>query len=200
MTTNDTNATRLADKPEAATKELQTLWDKEEIRSAMYRYARGVDRRDYDLVRSVYHSDAYDDHGSYKGNVDGLIDWLSRRHVFIEQSMHIICHTHIDFLADEIAVAENYVIVPQRYPSTAQETIRAWVGDKAVGIDERLKVIMYVRMIDRFEKRGGQWKIARRAVVVEDVDAKLIKVSNESPVSMEQIRGPGDAIYTFLRG
>lgn len=186
-------------KSEGGAKQLKILWDKEEIRSAIYRYARGVDRRDYDLVRSVYHPDAYDDHGSYKGDIDGLIAWLSRRHAVIEQSMHLICQTHIDFLASDVAIAENYVIVSQRYPAEAKETIQAWVGDKIVGLQERLTVVMYARMNDRFEKRHGAWRIARRVVVIEEVDAKIIEVRKGPPISVEQVRGLGDTIYDLLR-
>ena len=55
---------------------LDDLIDREQIRDVIYRYARGVDRRDYELVRSCYHPNATDDHGSYKGDVDGFITWL----------------------------------------------------------------------------------------------------------------------------
>ena len=50
------------------TEALQRLIDKDEIRDVMARYCRGVDRADWDLVRSTYHTDAYDDHGDYRGN------------------------------------------------------------------------------------------------------------------------------------
>ncbi|MEY3566868.1 MAG: hypothetical protein RLZ19_882, partial [Actinomycetota bacterium] len=40
---------------------------REHIRDVVYRYARGVDRRDFDLVRSCYHPDATDDHGPFTG-------------------------------------------------------------------------------------------------------------------------------------
>ena len=48
---------------------LQSLIDKQEIRDCMARYARGVDRADWEAVRDTYHDDAYDDHGDYKGAV-----------------------------------------------------------------------------------------------------------------------------------
>jgi hypothetical protein len=60
------------------------------IQDVLYRYARGVDRRDWELVRSVYHPDATDDHGGYRGGVDGLLDYLRARHEHIEQSLHVI--------------------------------------------------------------------------------------------------------------
>lgn len=181
------------------TNELQMLRDKDEIRSAMYRYARGVDRRDYDLVRDAYHPDAHDNHGGYQGGVDGLIEWISRRHAVIEQSMHVIAQTHIDFLSDDVALAESYNVSVQRYPAAAEETIRTWVGDRAVADDERLRAVIYARYIDRFEKREGEWRIARRIVVIEEVTAEIVGVRQRPPSSIEPIRGDGDAVYRLLR-
>lgn len=178
----------------------QRLCDKDEILSTLYRYVRGVDRRDYELVRGAYHADAVDDHGGYQGDVDGLIEWISRRHAVIEQSMHVVGQSLIDFLSVDVAVVESYCVCVQRYPAEAEETIRAWVGDAAVGPDQRLRVVMFSRYNDRFEKRDGTWRIARRVVVVEDVDSQLVEVRRASAVSREQVRGPADVIYELLRG
>ena len=59
---------------------LKQLLNKERIKDNLVSYCRGVDRREWDLVREAYHPDAYDDHGGYKGNVDGFMEWLERRH------------------------------------------------------------------------------------------------------------------------
>ncbi len=52
------------------------LVDRELIRDLVQRYARGVDRRDFELVRSCYHADAIDEHGPYVGGVDGFVEFL----------------------------------------------------------------------------------------------------------------------------
>ena len=44
---------------------MQQIIDREEIRDLMMRYARGVDRGDWETVRAVYHPDARDDHGDF---------------------------------------------------------------------------------------------------------------------------------------
>ena len=54
--------------------DLETLIAKQEITDVVYAYARGIDRLDFELVRSCYHPDAYDDHGAFKGNVDDFIE------------------------------------------------------------------------------------------------------------------------------
>jgi hypothetical protein len=42
---------------------LKQLLNKERIKDNLVSYCRGVDRREWDLVREAYHPDAYDDHG-----------------------------------------------------------------------------------------------------------------------------------------
>lgn len=43
-----------------------------QIRQAMCRYARGVDRMNPDLIRSAFHKGGWDDHGPFRGDVEGL--------------------------------------------------------------------------------------------------------------------------------
>ena len=46
---------------------VQRMLDKDDIRDAIYRYARGVDRGDLALIRTAYHADAWDEHGDFAG-------------------------------------------------------------------------------------------------------------------------------------
>lgn len=48
-----------------------SLADKQEITEVLYRYARAVDRKDFDSVALCYFDDAIDNHGGYIGTVDG---------------------------------------------------------------------------------------------------------------------------------
>lgn len=179
---------------------LRRLVDKDEIRSNMYRYARGMDRCDWEMVRSSYHPDAVDDHGTYKGDVDGLIEWAARRHVHIEQSQHLLPQIIIDFLSDDVAVSETYEICTQRYAKEAEETIRSWVGEgQAVGDDERLEIVMYARMVDRVERRDGEWKVAQREVVIEQTHWRVVPVDMTRSSSVQLVRGPEDTVFRFLR-
>lgn len=54
---------------------LRALLDQSEIRDVHLRYCRGVDRCDWDLVRSCYYAEAIDEHGFYRGGIDGFIEW-----------------------------------------------------------------------------------------------------------------------------
>ncbi|CAM5221090.1 hypothetical protein CDEF62S_02079 [Castellaniella defragrans] len=85
-----------------------------DIKRVLQQYCRGVDRRDFKLVRSVYHADAEDHHGPYNGNVDGLIHWMTRRHEGVAQSMHMLGNCLIDWRTDSVALVETYCVTYQR--------------------------------------------------------------------------------------
>jgi len=57
------------------------LEDRAEIRECMMRYARGMDRRDRDVLRSAYHDGAIDDHVGFTGDVDDftacVAEWIT---------------------------------------------------------------------------------------------------------------------------
>lgn len=133
---------------------LRELVDRQAITDCLNRYARGLDRKDLDMLRSAYHDDAVDHHGAMGDySPDSLIeDWLIRdgERVF---SQHLLVNTSIDLDGDQ-AHAETYF----------QLVIE--IGADVRPGDPRLSVTGG-RYVDRFERRSGQWRIARRAVVVE---------------------------------
>ncbi len=124
---------------------------RQEIADVIYRYARGIDRMDFDLVRSCYHPDAYDDHGSMKGTVDEFIaaaaSFLARWTV----TQHFMGNMLIE-IDGELARAETYAVAYHRREDGAGN-----------GKDD----VMGIRYVDRFECRDGAWKIAHRVVATE---------------------------------
>ncbi|HTX07849.1 MAG TPA: nuclear transport factor 2 family protein [Solirubrobacteraceae bacterium] len=128
---------------------LDELISKEEIRDVLSRFCRGVDRGEIELVRSCYHADAIDDHGSYHGGVDGLcaaIETVVERRTCTQ---HFLAPPLIELDGDR-AVSESYVI--------AYHGVRP--GRSSSGGD----LFVGARYLDVFERRGGRWRIARRTV------------------------------------
>ena len=146
---------------------MDRIEDRLEIQSVLYRYARGVDRRDWELVRSTYHPDAYDDHGAYKGGIEGFIASLVKRHATVEQSMHVLANCLIEFAAPDRALVETYFSTFQRLSPGAGDARRAYLRGGPLKDDEAVEGTVYGRYVDRFERRDGNWRVAHRTVVFE---------------------------------
>lgn len=143
--------------------------DRMAIQDCLFRYVRGVDRRDWPLVRSAYHPDAHDDHGNYKGGIDGFVDSLVRRHATIEQSMHVIGNIVIEFDGPDSALLEAYFITHQRLGPEAGDARLAYLRGGPVGPDQAVETEVIGRYVDRMTRREGAWRIAHRTVVFEVV-------------------------------
>src|SRR5579871_4204073 len=59
---------------------VQQLIDRQDILDCLMRYSRGVDRFDVDMIRSVYHPDATDEHGAFVGNPEQFVEWVLDLH------------------------------------------------------------------------------------------------------------------------
>jgi 3-phenylpropionate/cinnamic acid dioxygenase small subunit len=128
---------------------IRVLLDHQEISDCLLRYARGVDRVDEDLIRSAFFPDAVDFHAaSSAGSVDDfLAAWLPRqpgRH----RAQHYTTNQSIDLDGDEAHVETYWLCVLKQ--------LDADEGDLVGG-----------RYLDRFERRDGEWRIAKRVVVHE---------------------------------
>lgn len=136
------------DKSELAT-QLRWLLDREQIRAVMMDYCRGVDRRDYELIRSAYFADAFDDHGNFTGSREAVIEKVSRdpEGIAVDSSMHHVGNIRIE-LEDDTAWVESSFVAYSTQLADNKEFVTMRAG----------------RYLDRFERREGRWGIARRTV------------------------------------
>lgn len=131
---------------------IEQLLDDAAVKALHLRYCRGVDRLDWALVRACYHPDGTDDHGSYRGGVDGFIAWAAAGLARFESTTHFTGNQLVE-VAGDIAWAEHYAVVYHR---------------RAAGPDgPAADLIANVRYVDRVERRDGEWRIATRVVVVD---------------------------------
>lgn len=131
-------------------KALQQLLDKQAITEVLFLYCRAIDRKDVELLRSVYHEDAEDYHGVYNGTIDGLLELLRKGRDAPVKTHHSVSNILIE-LDGDVARTESYLNAVHR----REDDTGTW--------DELLKC----RYIDRFERRKGVWKIAKRVVVYD---------------------------------
>jgi ketosteroid isomerase-like protein len=128
---------------------LQYLLDRQAIDDLLSRYARGVDRHDVEIMRSVFHPDAVDNHGGFPGGPEAFTDWVNHLHGWKTSShLHNIT-TRSCRIDGDLAFTESYVAFVLRLK------------------DGRKVMFGSGRYIDRLEKRDGVWKIALRRTMTD---------------------------------
>ena len=143
--------------------DVQELLDERAIRAVVLRYCRGVDRMDRDLVRSCYHPDATDSHGSFEGPVDEFIPWVFRILARYTLTMHFVGNLLVEAKpgCTDVARAETYGIAFHRTDGHTAADGRSEKRDAAGNLTTGF------RFVDRFERRDSEWRIARRVAVTE---------------------------------
>jgi hypothetical protein len=130
---------------------LRVLLDTQEIHEVLMRYSRGIDRCDSELLHSVYHPDATDDHGMFTGKAVDFIPWALNALVRDEGTSHYIANELIEVDGD-VAHCESYFFgIHRRQNKEGITTDLVFSG----------------RYADRFERRDGAWKIAHRQVIFD---------------------------------
>jgi SnoaL-like domain len=124
-----------------------------QIYDVLMQYMRGVDRRNMELVRAAYHPDArqtnpYLAPGEW-GSVEDLITLMNQNAVYIPMSMHVLANIVFEFAAEDVAIVESYLMAYQTHRDT-----EGGEGFRQTGS----------RYLDRFERRDGNWKIAKRVL------------------------------------
>lgn len=134
---------------ETEVEKLITLINQNEITAVVYRLARGLDRRDKDLLASCFHSDATDDHGLFVGPASEFCDWVIEELGKYERTQHLIPQINVVIDGDK-ASTESYFFAHHVVPA-----------------ETKLDVIAAGRYLDHFEKRDGVWKIKHRKAVYD---------------------------------
>ena len=76
---------------------LEELEARTAIEDCLKRFARAVDRQDWKAARELYHPDAFDDHGFFKGPPDAFLAHIEKLHAEQEHSMHFNTNVLIEF-------------------------------------------------------------------------------------------------------
>jgi hypothetical protein len=133
--------------PEDLERAVIELQDRQAIHDCLMTYSRAVDRLDRELLLSVYHEDAIDDHGVFVGSPEEFADWAIAMHTATHLShQHCIFNSTCD-LDGDVAHTETYYM---------------FVGLNRQGAPFAMSGGRY---LDRLEKRNGRWAIALRICV-----------------------------------
>jgi len=129
---------------------VQELWDRDRIARLPLTYARGVDRRDWALVRSCFHDDAVIEGSRMTGPVDAYLRDLEPAVARYVVTMHFMGNQLVDVDGDRgrcetYAVAYHWAVLPAGAPDEAN-------------------LVMAVRYLDSTVRVGKTWLIHHRHV------------------------------------
>ena len=164
---------------------LEVLLAERAVHRVLCSYARGIDRLDLNLVRSCYWPDATDDHGGYSGGVDGFIEFVDAALARFERTSHFLGNVLIDVdLGGDVARAETYAVAYHRLSTAAGAQ-----ADMTAGL----------RYVDRFERRAGEWRIARRVCAYEWRRTDAVDGDGGFAAAYERgLRSPDDIVWHIL--
>ena len=157
---------------------LQTLIDKDAIRELVLLYSRSVDRKDIELLQTLYTEDATDTHADdYDGDAAGYCAFIARSVPYMRYSGHHVCNHLISVSGDE-AEGEVYAIACHVIPDRAG----GWIED-----------IRWVRYIDRYRRQEDYWRFAKRVVTYDYVSQRPAQIEDGTIGD-----GTGDPSYSAL--
>ncbi len=105
------------------------LKDRELIKEVPQRYARGIDRIDFDMVRSAFHPDCQIYGTVISGDLDPYLDWTEKELHKFESTLHFMGNQYIDLEegADEGHI-ETWAVAYHMRPEDSD------VGDLILGL------------------------------------------------------------------
>jgi len=158
---------------------LDDLLAREEIADVIRRLARGTDRLDEELMASCYHPDGFDDHNAFRGTGVEFARWVVTTLPHFASTMHFIGPPLIR-LEGETAQADTYCV--------------------AHHLTDTSDMILGLRYVDRFERRGGAWLIAKRVCAFDWTYTVAIDTTTRWPFGADFTVGARDRSDITYRG
>ena len=153
--------------------DVEQLLSRQKVYDVLTRYCRALDRCDIDLMRSVYWEDGYDDHGVFAGNAAEFAEFIiSEIQNWFDVTMHAIMNVHMEIDGD-VACTESYLFAYHKVRGDKAKVEEIFGSRYLQQFDwsrvQGLPHHFYYggRYVDRLERRGGEWRIAKRVVVMD---------------------------------
>jgi hypothetical protein len=138
----------------------EQLWAREQIRDRLHLYCKGIDRRDWVLVRSCFADDHVHNHGGFTGAPDEFVSFAAGVLETVPTTHHSISNVHIDLAADGLSAStEANFIAYHLVEAGHHEGTPVPTGGKATDW------IVAGRYCDRLEYRTDKWLIVSRNAV-----------------------------------
>lgn len=187
---------------------LEDLVARRDIMAVLTRYCTALDRADLAMMEQVYWPDGGDRHGIYVGDAKTFIPFIINGiQIWFEVTTHAI--SNIDIVVDgDRAASEAYLlsVCRVRQPQAAEIFGDAYLARHGNGtlVPDQHQFMMGGRYLDRFERRGGEWRIFERQVVLDWNDnGPSTEITDEGMFKTLRPRGrygPSDPVYEFFGG
>lgn len=165
---------------------LRALINKNEIKEIIHRIARGLDRIDETLLRSVFHHEATLDFGPgvFQGSSNDYVHWTIGVMNQVRSSHHMITNVQTT-LEGDVALTESYCHAHFRM-------------DKPTGRED---IFVGSRYLDRFERHpsgpSGVWKVMHRKQIIDWVRTEAVSdlFYHQNPDALWSYRNKTDPSY-----
>ena len=156
---------------------IDAMLSRQEIYDLSCKYLRAQDRLMPTLHRSVFWDDATTDYGFFRGGPDGFVDMAQNALKDHLSNHHMMGQAFIEVEGD-VAFGEIYFQAFHRVIMSGMEKDLFDSG----------------RYVDRYERRGGVWKIAHRSELVDwaRTEAALDDWIKQTPDVLLGHRGDAD--------
>ena len=156
-----------------------------QVTDVLYLYARGWDRLDEAILRNCFWPDSKHQHGGFKGASQDFITRGLASMAKVKGSSHLITNPWVQVKGDK-ALSECYFLAHHRRTNR-------------YGADEE-DYFIKGRYLDRFERRGGVWKIAYRRGLsdFERIEARADGPLATAPDEQLSHRGAADPLYAMI--
>ncbi|MBN9061850.1 MAG: hypothetical protein BGP06_20180 [Rhizobiales bacterium 65-9] len=146
-------------------------------------YSRACDRRDFALLRSLYHDDAREEHGDmFAGSADDYVVWVEKALANWSATAHYVANALFE-VRGALAEGEIYKLNYHR------------------ALDGREEIITGSRSLDRYERRDGEWRFCGRCVTLDWAQrrpASAEAYESFAAASPHGVAGPSDLSYAKL--
>ncbi len=119
--------------------DIRELSDRAEINDLLTRYARAVDRKDWDLYRTVFTADGHVDYtsaGGIAGDVDTQAKWLEEALAQFPTTQHLISNVDITFTGADTATVEAMFHNPMVLGDATTFVTGGWYHHEVVRTDD----------------------------------------------------------------
>lgn len=164
---------------------IEELAARDSLRRLVTAYSRAVDRRDFVLLRSLYHDDAVEAHGEmFSGGPDAYVDFMRKALSAYEASAHYVVNMAFEIDGDEAEGEIHKINYHRTHGPDAHE------------------IVTGSRSLDRYARRGGEWRFASRSITLDWAGRQAVDpraYTDFAAGSPPGRSGPDDLSYQMLK-